>query len=120
MRARVDQPIAHSMLERDAPLPAARARGRAGKRVGRTRKMAGHGYRAIAHQPFAPLDVAGAQFLLDQQTAKAGAVDEQLTLDRSAGEHDRADVTSFAVEARVDDLALDAPHALALGVTAQE
>src|SRR5436305_9397295 len=102
------------MLERDAPLPAARARGRAGKRGGRTRKSAGHGYRAIAHQPFAPLDVAGAQFLLDQQTAKAGAVDEQLTLDRSAaGERDRADVTGFVIEASLDDLALDAPHALA-------
>ena len=89
MRARIDQPIAHPVLQRDAPLPATRARGRAGEGVRRTGKMAGHGHRAIAHQPFAPVDIAGAQFLFDQQAAKAGAVDEQLTLDGSAaGERD--------------------------------
>src|SRR3954447_18500960 len=107
------------MLQRNAPLPAARARGGAGKGVGRTWETARHGDRAIAHQPFAPVDVPGAQFLLDQQTAKAGAVDEQLTLDGSvAGQRNRPDVTGFAIEARLDDLALDAPHALALRMAA--
>src|SRR4051794_10146417 len=121
MRARINQPIAHAVLQRDAPLPATRARGRAGEGVGRTWKRARHGYCAIAQQPFAPVDVAGAQFLLDQQTAKTGAVDEQLTLNRlPAGESDGLDVSGFAIEARLDDLALDAPHALALRLPAQE
>ena len=41
VRARIDQAIAHPVLQRNAPLPAGFARGGAGERVGRPGKALG-------------------------------------------------------------------------------
>ena len=93
MLARIDEAVAGAMLERDPPLPARLARGRA--RVGRERCGAGarHRHRAIARQPMAPVLVAGLQRLLDQQPAEARAIDEEVGLDLAAAlERDRGDV----------------------------
>src|SRR5205085_11300790 len=106
MCARINQTIAHSVLERDPPLPASAARGRTGERIGRPCQLAGHGDRSVARQPLAPVLVTGAELLLDQQPAKARAVDEQLALDRrSAGKRDRPDQTTVTIELCLDDFA---------------
>ena len=77
-------------------------RGRAGERIGIARIAARHRDRAVAGQPVRPVLVAGIQRLLDQQPAKARAVDEQVALDdrdrrRASTEFDEA---ALAVERR--------------------
>ena len=109
------------MLERDAPLPARAARGRAGEGIGLAGERAGHRDRAVAGQPVLPVLVAGAERLLDQQPAKARAVDEQVAR-RSVGRPSSVTASTWPSSARrcdTDDLALDARDAARFGIAAQ-
>ena len=119
--AAIDVAVAGAVLQRDAPLPARRARRRARVRRRAARRVShGTAMRAVARQPVRPVLVAGLQRLLDQQAAKAGAIDEQVAVDplrrlrapprRRSRRPARSDV---------DDLAFDALHAARLGVAAQ-
>ena len=80
--AAVDVAVAHAVLQRNAPLPAGLARRGARVRRERPDVLAGHGHGAIAGQPVRPFVVAGLERLLDEQAAKARAVDEQVAGDR--------------------------------------
>ena len=81
MLAGIDEAIAGAVLERNAPLPAgARARSSAYREVsGRSARTArpSRGRRAAS----GPVLVAGLQRLLDQQSAKARAIDEEVGRD---------------------------------------
>ena len=81
MLARIDEAVAGAVLERNAPLPSRLARRR--PRIGSERigARAGHRHRPVAGQPVAPVLVTGLQRLLDQQSAKARAVDEEIGRD---------------------------------------
>ena len=121
MRARIDVAVAHPVLQRDSPLPAGFVRGGAGEGIG----IAGIGGRdgdgAVAGQPVRPILIAGFQLLLDQQAAKARAIDEQVARDLLAvGERHRFDEAVSRAQRGVDDLALDPPDAARLGIAAQE
>ncbi len=72
--------IARSVLQADAPLPTGGTRG--GARVGRQLlgTRAGHNDRAVARQPMAPTLVTRVQCLLDQEPAKATAIDEEIAV----------------------------------------
>jgi hypothetical protein len=121
VRAAEHVAVADPVLQRDPPLPAGVARGRAG--VGRDRRIrvgAGHRDRAVAGQPVAPVLVTGPERLLDQQTAETRTVDEQLALDPApAFHHHRLDETVLAAQHVVDHLALDPLHPARLCVLAQ-
>ena len=82
-RAAIDVAIAHPVLQRDVPLPAAFMRSGAGEGSGAP-VCAGHRHRAVARQPVRPVLVARFERLLDQQAAKARAVDEQVACDELA------------------------------------
>src|SRR3546814_7589897 len=73
--------VAGAMLERDAPLPAGIARGRAGKGRGRADRGGRHGDRAVDRQPVRPVLEPCPEFLLDQQAAEARAVEKQVAGD---------------------------------------
>ncbi len=83
--------VAHAMLQRNPPLPAGRARRGARQRHQRPACFAGNRHGAIARQPLAPVFVAGLELLLDEQAAKARAVDEQVGAQRTR--RDRASRT---------------------------
>src|SRR3954452_13924277 len=101
-------PVAHPVLERDPPLPAARMRGRARERIEPFAMAARRGDRAVARQPVSPVLVTGLERLLDEQAAESRAVDEQLALDDLSVRHlDRFDVPILTVLPDVGDLALD-------------
>src|SRR5690242_5289662 len=108
------------MLERDAPLPA----GFAGAGQCERRRL-GHSLRRdrcrpVVGQPLAPVLEPRAIDLLDDEAAEARAVDEEVAADGRAVLHvHRFDITGLAVLADVDDLALLADDAAALGITAQ-
>src|SRR3546814_1148101 len=54
MARRIDMAVADAVLERNAPLPAGWARGRAGDRLAVAAERAGNGDRAVARQPVGP------------------------------------------------------------------
>ena len=109
------------MLQRNAPAPAGLVGNRARVRNCRAHRFGLHGHRAVAGQPLVPVLVAGLEGLLDEQPAKAGAVDEQVTFDGLARiQHQRFDEAALAVLLDLADLALDASHAELLGELAQE
>src|SRR3546814_11148348 len=56
MARRIDMAVADAVLERNAPLPAGWARGRAGDRLAVAAERAGNGDRAVARQPVGPVD----------------------------------------------------------------
>jgi hypothetical protein len=119
--ARIHVAVAGAVLQRNAPLPAGRARG--GARIGRDRvhAFAGHGQRAVARQPVRPVLVAGLQGLLDQQPAEARAVDEQFAIDALAAfQRHRFDEAVVGALVHLADLAFDALHAALLRQFAQE
>src|SRR5690606_25247266 len=119
--ARIDIAVADAMLQRNAPLPAGFARG--GTRVRRELTAALTRYRhgAVAWQPMAPIFVTRLECLLDQQAAKAGAVDEEIAFDTLAAfEHDRRDEPVLAPLLHVHNLPFGTNHAPLLGVTPQE
>jgi hypothetical protein len=67
-----------------------------------------------------PVLVAGVERLLDQQPAKAGAVDEQIRLDlRAIVQVQRADEAILGAQLHAQHLALDARDAARLGVGTQ-
>src|SRR3546814_10281791 len=69
------------MLERDAPLPPRRLRGRSRQRLPVGGALARDGERAVARQPRAPVLEPRLHHLLDQQPAKPRAIDEQIARD---------------------------------------
>src|SRR3954454_2514778 len=75
---RIDIAIANPVLEGDAPLPARRARRRSRKRQMVAAELARDGERAVAGEPFGPILETGLQRLLDEQSAEARAVDEEV------------------------------------------
>src|SRR5205809_7428871 len=108
------------MLERDPPLPAGGVGGGTGERIGLARIAAGDRYRAVTWKPVSPVFVAGAESLFDEQSAKAGAVDEQIAFDSpTVRQSNRLNVAGLAVEFDVDDLAFNPLHAGAYGVVAE-
>jgi hypothetical protein len=119
--ARIDDAVAHPALERDPPLPALGVGGGAGERVRRTLVGGREGDGAVGGEPVGPVLVAGLEGALDQQAAKARAVDEQIALDTlAAREGDRFDEAVLGPLGDRGDLALDPPHPAALGIGAQE
>ena len=115
-----DMPVTGAVLQRYAPLPACGVRG--GPGVGRQRAsarpdpFAGHGPRAVAGQPVAPVVKAGVQGLLDEQRAKARAVDEQITRHALTALHHHASHEAVAaVLFNTDDPAFGAAHAACFG-----
>src|SRR4051812_46171064 len=108
--------VAHPVLQRNAPLPPALMGGRAREWVWVARVAARRGDGAIARKPLRPVLVSGLERLLDQQPAKAGAVDEELAFDDPAvGKLHRFDESVLAAKLDVDDLAFDPVDAVALG-----
>src|SRR5690242_9725716 len=100
------------MLQWNAPLPPGFARDR--ERVGLEIRGAlrRHGESAIARQPFVPRLVPSLERLLDQEAAKAGAVDEEIRRKLLASfERDRFDEAIGASQAHVDDLTIEPAHA---------
>src|SRR5436190_11237456 len=71
--ARIDQAVACSVLQRNAPLPSRLARRRTRIRMERFGPRARNGNRPIARQPLAPVVIAGLERLLDQQSAESRA-----------------------------------------------
>ena len=117
--AAVDVAVADAMLQRDAPLPAGGPR--RGQRVGRARagELRRHRYRPVARQHVAPVQIAGLQGLLDQQPAKAAAIDIQIGLQpRAVGEHQLIEKSVGAL-GRGRDGTFQSRHAALLGITAQ-
>src|SRR5690349_21182538 len=77
--------------------------------------------RPIAREPMGPVLVSGFQSLLDEQAAKAGAVDEQLAFYHPAVVQLHGfNKAVFGALSDVDDLPLDATDPGAFGVAAQE
>jgi hypothetical protein len=67
-----------------------------------------------------PVLVAGVQCFLDQQAAKTGAVDEQITLELfTALQGHSLDEAVLGAQLHLDDPALDSLHAARLGIAAQ-
>jgi len=120
--AAIDVAVADPMLQRNAPLPAGRVRGRAG--VGNqalAADLAADRHRAVTGQPVLPVVVAGMQRLFDQQSAKTRAVDEQVAVERGAGiEREPFDEARFRMQVDIDHLALGAPYRARLGILAQK
>ena len=119
--AAVDQPVAHAVLQRNAPLPAGLVRDgpRVGHRLAHRSGLHRHG--AVAVQPVRPVLVGHLQRLADQQAAEARAVDEQVALQCGAGiQPDGLDAAALGVGLHADDPALDALHAEALAEAPQE
>src|SRR5690606_28125268 len=119
--AAIDVAVAGPVLQRNAPLPACAMRGAAGERIGRGDIGGRDGDGPVDREPVAPVLVADAERLADQQGAEARAVDEQVALDALAAfELDRRDVAAFAVAMDADDATLMPPRAMRLGAAAQE
>src|SRR4051812_27056672 len=77
--------------------------------------------RAVAGKPAAPIVIAGAELLLDEETAEARAVDEEITGEgRSIHQRHAFHMPPLAVDRHVDDHTLDAAHPVPLGIGAQE
>ncbi|ESQ88986.1 hypothetical protein ABAC460_14490 [Asticcacaulis sp. AC460] len=96
----VDIAVADPVLQRNAPHPPAglcRGAGERGDVVGIFRRT-GQSHRAVARQPVAPVAVRRANGLLDQQAAKARAVDKQVALDPPAiVEAQGGDIAAFGI-----------------------
>src|SRR5947209_10056086 len=107
--------VAGAVLQRDAPWPAGRMRGR--PRVGQQRIGALGRYRdgTVARQPLAPILGWYAELLAEEQAAKARAVDEQIAAHPAVVvELHCGDEASLAVLLDLDDLAFDALGAVRL------
>ena len=105
--ARIDDAVSRAVLQRNAPGPAGVERGRAGKGHDRPGIGARHGDGAVAWQPMGPVLIPGLQRLLDQQPAKAGAIDEQVGGDMLAILQGHGfDEPGAGVDRGVDDLSL--------------
>ena len=117
--ARVNVPGADTVLQRNAPVPSRRARGR--HRVWRARSLVRHlhGHRAIVRQIVAPILVAGLQRAFDEHAAKTGAIDVQIGLQAvSLLEDDLIDETIGALR-DAHDRAFQAHDTGLLGVGAE-
>src|SRR3954447_22157188 len=76
--ARIDIAITDPMLERNSPLPAGRPRRRSRERQMIAPELARHGECPVAWQPLRPILETRLERLLDQKSAKARAIDEQV------------------------------------------
>ena len=109
------------MLQRNAPLPAGLARHRAG--VGGEITAAGARYRegAVAGQQVRPVIEPGLHRPLDQQRAKAGAVDEEIGFQPAVAiEHECRNISGFAVALHPLDGTFGAQGTPRFGIMAQE
>jgi hypothetical protein len=121
VRRAVDVAVAHAVLQRDVPLPARAARGRAGDRLAVRSEPARDRHRAVVGQPLAPVDERHPERLPEQQRAEPRAVDEQLALDPLAVvERERGDEAALGMLLDFGDPPLDAPHPALLGIAPQE
>ena len=117
----VDVAVAIAVLQRNSPLPAGCTSGRAGVGLGWARPLARNGQSAVTRQPVAPGTVGNPHGLADQQSTKAGAVDEQLAFDAPAiVEFHRFDEAALRMLMHLGDTALDALHPTCLRVAAQK
>ena len=109
-----------AVLQRNAPLPPRLSRG--GPGVGRQRPgvLARHGQSPVAGQPVAPVLIAGLQRPLDQEPAKARAVDVESAAHFAAVlEFQGPDIAGLAIQGHIRDLAFYPRDAEAFGVPAQ-
>ena len=112
--------VASAVLQRDAPLPPRLSRGGAGVRRQQARILTGNRQRPVAGQPMAPVLIAGLQRALDQEPAKARAVDIEGAAQFAAiFQFQGPDIAGLAVQGHIRDLALHPGHAQAFGVPAQ-
>ena len=82
--------------------------------------LTGHGGRAIAGQPVVPILVTRVQRVLDQEAAKSGAIDEEISLDALAAvEGQRLDESVFGLERHGLNLTLRPLYARGLRNVAQ-
>src|SRR5579864_7040714 len=79
--ARINKAVAGAMLKADAPLPSRLPRRRAREGMERFGTRAGNRHRPVARQPVAPILKTGLQRLLDEESAKSRAIDEEVRLD---------------------------------------
>src|SRR5438874_230871 len=120
MRARIDITVADPVLERDAPLPARRARGRARERQMIAAELARHSKRPVAREPFRPIVETGLQRLLNQQAAKSRTVDEEVGFDPCAAlQHHPLHEAGLTVLHDVDDAAFGTYDARRFGEAAK-
>src|SRR3546814_7059449 len=107
MARRIDMAVADAVLERNAPLPAGWARGRAGDLLAVAAERAGNGDRAVARQPVGPVDEIDPEGLPEQQRTEARTVDEEIALDpRPAIEREAGDETPCPLLLDRDDASL--------------
>src|SRR5438552_2050813 len=79
-----------------------------------------NGERAVGWKPVGPVLELLAQYLANQQRAKAGAVDEQVARDLlTRFEDQRLDIAALAMLAHIGNLALDPLHSRLFGEPAQ-
>src|SRR5688500_7186526 len=113
MLAGIDQSVAHPMLERNAPLPSGIMRRGAGVGIGRAGKFALRRDCPVARQPVRPVLIAAVERLLDEQSAKARAIDEQIPFENFAAfERHGFDETGLGRLGAANDLALAAANAV--------
>ena len=119
--AGIDVAIASAVLQRNAPLPARAVRGGAGVGGEVFRALARHRNRPVTRQPVRPVIEPHAQRLVDEQPAKAGAIDEQVRADHFAVVQRHAvDEAILGAQRHVHDLALAPPHAAFLRIGRQK
>src|SRR6185437_11613118 len=79
-----------------------------------------HRQSAIAGQPVPPVLESAPEHTLDEQAAKSGAVDEEISFDASAAlEGHRLDESVLATQPYVDDLPFGSLHPPSLRIRAQ-
>src|SRR4051794_4294136 len=121
MGARINKAVTHAVLQRYAPLPTRRVGRRAGEWIGAARIAAWHRDRAVTRKPMRPVFVTRAKRLFDEQPAKSGAIDKQITFDHgTVDERHRLDIAALAIDFRIDDLPFDAVHAAAFSIAPEE
>src|SRR5690606_17891236 len=117
----IDQTVAHAMLQRNAPAPTGFMRDRSGVRYCWTDHLGLQRDSTIANEPMRPIFVPGAKGLLDQETAKTGTVDEEITIDSLARfQHESFYESRFSVLLDILDLAFHPLHTEALGELPKE
>ena len=116
-----DQAVADAVLQGDSPAPPRLMRDRARVRHRRAGRFGLHCERAVGRKPLAPVLERGIHRPIDQQRAKAGAIDEQVSFDPNARiEHQRVDQAAFGILRHIDDLAFNPRDAGRLCKTAKE
>src|SRR6185312_5990975 len=118
--AAIDIAVADTVLKWDSPLPTGRAGARHGKWSQLPRALARNCDSAVAGQPMRPVFVTCLQCLLDEQTAKTGGIDIEISLDALAAlERQRLDKTVLAPKLNMHYLPFRPPDSACFRVGTQ-